>query len=89
MLRGTMSVQLIVSPWLDCREYSMDDNDTIIFGHRVLFHPRLKPDKSHNDVILWTDNVPLGDTKFVLVRSFNFATKSNTIRSNQFIGRNI
>ena len=67
----------------------MDNNDSIIFGHRVLFHPRLKLDKFHNDFILWTDNVPFGDIKYVLTGSFNFAAKSSTIFSNQFKDRNI
>ena len=67
----------------------MDGYNTIIFGHRILFRPLLHPDKTHNDVILWTDNVPLGDVKCVLVGPFNFAAKCNTILSNQFIDRNI
>ena len=71
-----------VSWWPDWHEYSMDDNDTIIFCHRILFHPRLIPDKTNNDVVLWTNKIPLGDTKYVLVGPFNFATRSNTIRSN-------
>ena len=67
----------------------MDGYNTIIFGHRILFRPLLHPDKTHNDVILWTDNVPLGDVKCVLVGPFNFAAKCNTILPNQFIDRNI
>ena len=70
---------------LDWHEYSMDDNDTIIFGHRVLFHPRLSSDKHHNDGILWTDNIPLGVTKYVLGGPY----KLKTIHPNQFIDRNI
>lgn len=67
----------------------MDNNNTIILGHRLLFHPRLRLDKTHTDVILWTVNVPLEDIEFVLVGPFNFATKSNTIRPNQYIDRNV
>ena len=67
----------------------MDDNDTITVGHRILFHPQLRPNKTHNNAILWTDNVPLGDTKGVLIGPSNFAAKSNTMFPDQFIHRNI
>lgn len=38
--------------WLDWHVYSMDDNNSIICGHRILFHLLLRSDKTHNNVIL-------------------------------------
>ena len=75
--------------WLDWHIYSMDDNNSIICGHRILFHLLLRSDKTHNNVILWTDYTSLGGVTYVLVGPFKFATKANNIRSNQVIYRNI
>ena len=54
-----------------------------------MFYPQLIPDKTHNDIILWTDDIPLEDTKCVLIGLSDFAAKSNTICPDQFIDRNI
>lgn len=45
-------------------------------------------DKTYK-VILWTNNVPLGNESCYLVEPFNLVVKSNLIRPNQFVVRYI
>lgn len=54
----------------------------------AVFPSPIKPDKTHK-VILWTDNVSLGNEFCYLLGLFNISAKFDAIRSNQFVNRDI
>ena len=58
-------------------------NDVPIYGSRLLFGSRRKPD--YNKYILWKDSVHLTDPSCYLHGSFNFDSHSDVITTNQHL----
>ena len=69
--------------WPLCHEYKNDTNNVPIYGARMLFGPKRKPDSTK--YILWTDSVPLTDPSCYLFGPFNFDSHSNVITTNQHV----
>ena len=69
--------------WPLCHEYKNDKNNLPIYGARMLFGPKRKPDS--NKYILWTDSVPLTDLSCYLLGPFNFDSHSDIITTNQHV----
>ena len=69
--------------WPLCHEYKNNTNNVPIYGARMLFGPKRKPDSTK--YILWTDSVPLTDPSCYLFGPFNFDSHSNVITTNQHV----
>ena len=64
-------------------DYYLDNSNTPVYGVRMLFSPKQKPDLTKN--ILWTDSVHLTDSSYFLHGQFNFDSQSDIISANQYI----
>ena len=60
-----------------------DRNNVPIYGARILFGPKRKPDP--NKYILWTDSVHLTDPSCYLNVPFNFDSHSDVITAKQHV----
>ena len=64
-------------------EYKKNRNNVLIYGDRMLFGPKRKPDP--NKYILRTDSVHLTDTSCYLNGTFNFDSHSDIITAKQHV----
>ena len=69
--------------WPLWHKYKNYKNDVPIYGDRMLFGPKRKPDS--NKYTLWTDSVPLTDPLCYLLGPFNFDSPFDVIKTNQHI----
>ena len=64
-------------------EYFSDDSNIPVYGSRMVFSPRRKPDLTK--YMLWTDSVHLADISCFLRWPLNYDSQSNIISTNQHI----
>ena len=69
--------------WHLWHEYKNDKNNVPIYGTRMLFDPKRKPDP--NKYILWIDSVHLTDTSCYLHGPFKFDSHSDVITTKQHV----
>ena len=65
----------------------MQHDDIPVFGERVIVPPHQSPNESTHQ--LWISTVPLCNSDCYLLVHFNFEIRSNIVRHNQFIAREI
>ena len=64
-------------------EYVLDTNNIPGYGARILLGPNRKPNTKK--YILWTTSVPLSDLSCYIHEPFNFDSRSDIIKPNQYI----
>ena len=69
--------------WHEWQEYYFDNSNILIYGDRMIFRPKWKPDLT--TYMLWTNSVHITDTSFFLHGLFNFDSQSDIISANQYI----
>ena len=69
--------------WLEWHEYSLNDDNILVYGSRMLFKPNRKPNLSK--FMLWTDSIHLSDSSCYIHGPFNFDSRSDVISAKQFV----
>ena len=69
--------------WSEWHEYSLNDDNTPVYGSRILFKPTRKPDLTK--YMLWTDSVHLTDLSYFIYGPFNYDSRSDNISAKQFV----
>ena len=68
--------------WSEWHEYSLNDDNTPVYGSRILFKPTRKPDLTK--YMLWTDSVHLTDLSYFIHGTFNYDSRSDNISAKTF-----
>ena len=69
--------------WSEWHEYQLDDNNVPVYGARMLFSQKRKPNLKK--FMLQSDSVHLTDTKYFIHGSFNFDAHDDIIQPNQHV----
>ena len=65
----------------------MQHDDIPVFGERVIVPPHQSPNESTHQ--LWISTVPLCNSDCYLLGHFKFEPRSDNVRPNQFVAREI
>ena len=69
--------------WPEQHEYSLDDENTPVYGSRMLFKSNRKPNLEK--YMLWTDSVHLTDSSCFIHDPFIFDSRSDVLSAKQFV----
>ena len=69
--------------WPEWHEYKLDSNNIPVYGARVLFSPKRKPNLKK--YMLWSDSVTLTDSNYFIHGPFNYDAHTDVIQSKQHV----
>ena len=69
--------------WPEWHEYKLDSDNVPVYGTRVLFLPKRKPDQKK--YMLWSDSVTLTDSNYFIHGPFNYDAHTDVIQPKQHV----